>query len=122
MKATRTTSNFTKRDAINARNGIPLKNVDQMVFPIEKLAIGTDKMEDGDEREVSVLVSTDGDVFTTISPTVIAMVDEAINNHILIAELWQYIKYIQKLIAVIIQIVNTIRIIPDNSEILSGRL
>ena len=79
MKATRTTSNFTKRDAINARNGIPLKNVDQMVIPIEKLAIGTDKMEDGDEREVSVLVSTDGDVYTTISPTVIAMVDEAID-------------------------------------------
>ena len=79
MKPIKTTTNFTKFDAMNARNGNPLKNCDGLTIPVDRLAIGKDSMEDGEEREVCVIVSTDNECYTTISPTVIAMISDCID-------------------------------------------
>lgn len=66
------TSNFTKRDAINVRNGSALKDHGGEVIEIVKVCIGTDADEEtGDVKRFGAFITTSGDCLTFISENAI---------------------------------------------------
>lgn len=66
------TENFNKKDAINMRNGLPLKDEPNgKTFNISKAAVVEDTDEEtGELKNVSVLIDSDGKCYTAISATV----------------------------------------------------
>lgn len=76
-----TTSNFTKRDMINSRNSFALQDLDDGTqLQVEKAAvINRPDLETGEEKEVAILVTTDGTVYSAISATVRDVLDDTID-------------------------------------------
>lgn len=74
------TENFNKKDAINMRNGLPLKDEPNgKTFNISKAAVVEDSDEEtGELKNVSVLIDSDGKCYTTISATVADIMDDCI--------------------------------------------
>lgn len=66
------TENFSKLDAINASNGKALQDVaDGSILSVEKYGLMQDINETtGEIKDVAVLVTTDGEVYTSISSSV----------------------------------------------------
>ena len=66
------TENFSKKDAINMRNGLPLKDEPNgKTFDIMKAAIVEDTDEEtGELKQVSVIIDSDGKCYTGISSTI----------------------------------------------------
>ena len=66
--------NFNKRDALNSKNGIPMKDFDGdcMTIPnVVKAAIAeTTDEETGEIKNISILVTDDQTYFTSISSTI----------------------------------------------------
>lgn len=75
------TSNFTRRDAVNSRNGIALQDLDNAyTFNVISAAqIETVDEETGERKEVSVLKSEDNQYYTSISATVYDVMDDLID-------------------------------------------
>ena len=75
------TENFSKKDAINMRNGLPLKDEPNgKTFNVSKAAVVEDTDEEtGDLKNVSVLIDSDGKCYTTISTTVADIMDDCID-------------------------------------------
>ena len=75
------TENFSKKDAINMRNGLPLKDEPNgKTFNVSKAAVVEDTDEEtGDLKNVSVLIDSDGKCYTAISTTVAAIMDDCID-------------------------------------------
>lgn len=75
------TENFSKKDAINMRNGLPLKDEPNgKTFNVSKAAVLEDTDEEtGDLKNVSVLIDSDGKCYTTISTTVADIMDDCID-------------------------------------------
>lgn len=75
------TRNFTKRDSLNSRNGLPLQDLENL----EKIKITTAAiLEDTDEetketKEIGVLVTPEKQYYTTISATVIDTMNDLID-------------------------------------------
>lgn len=74
------TENFNKKDAINMRNGLPLKDEPNgKTFNISKAAVVEDTDEEtGELKNVSVLIDSDGKCYTAISATVADIMDDCI--------------------------------------------
>lgn len=74
------TENFNKKDAINMRNGLPLKDEPNgKTFNISKAAVVEDTDEEtGELKNVSVLIDSDRKCYTTISATVADIMDDCI--------------------------------------------
>ena len=74
------TENFNKKDAINMRNGLPLKDEPNgKTFNISKAAVVEDTDEEtGELKNVSVLIDSDGKCYTTISATVADIMNDCI--------------------------------------------
>lgn len=74
------TDNFGKKDAINMRNGLPLKDEPNgKTFAISKAAVVEDTDEEtGELKNVSVLVDSDGKCYTSISATIADIMDDCI--------------------------------------------
>ena len=74
------TENFNKRDAINMRNGLPLKDEPNgKTINISKAAVVEDTDEEtGELKNVSVLINSDGKCYTTISATVADIMNDCI--------------------------------------------
>lgn len=74
------TENFTKKDAINMRNGLPLKDEPNgKTFKIQRAAIVEDVDEEsGEVKNVSVLIDADGKCYTAISSTIADIMDDCI--------------------------------------------
>ena len=74
------TENFNKKDAINMRNGLPLKvEPNGKTFNISKAAVVEDTDEEtGELKNVSVLIDSDGKCYTTISATVADIMNDCI--------------------------------------------
>lgn len=75
------TENFSKKDAINMRNGLPLKDEPNgKKFNVSKAAVVEDTDEEtGDLKNVSVLIDSDGKCYTAISTTVADIMDDCID-------------------------------------------
>ena len=74
------TNNFTKRDAVNSRNGVALQDMENafMFNVIAAAQIETVDEETGERKEVSVLKSEDDHYYTSISATVYDVMDDLI--------------------------------------------
>lgn len=74
------TENFNKKDAINMRNGLPLKDEPNgKTFNISKAAVVEDTDEEtGEIKNVSVLIDSDGKCYTAISATVADIMNDCI--------------------------------------------
>lgn len=74
------TENFNKKDAINMRNGLPLKDEPNgKTFNISKAAVVEDTDEEtGEVKNVSVLIDSDGKCYTAISTAVADIMDDCI--------------------------------------------
>lgn len=74
------TENFNKKDAINMRNGFPLKDEPNgKTFNISKAAVVEDTDEEtGELKNVSVLIDSDGKCYTAISATVADIMNDCI--------------------------------------------
>ena len=74
------TENFNKKDAINMRNGLPLKDEPNgKTFNISKAAVVEDTDEEtGELKNVSVLIDSDGKCYTAISATVADIMNDCI--------------------------------------------
>ena len=74
------TENFNKKDAINMRNGLPLKDEPSgKTFNISKAAVVEDTDEEtGELKNVSVLIDSDGKCYTAISATVADIMSDCI--------------------------------------------
>ena len=74
------TENFNKKDAINMRNGLPLKDEPNgKTFNISKAAVVEDTDEEtGELKNVSVLIDSDGKCYTGISATVADIMNDCI--------------------------------------------
>ena len=74
------TENFNKKDAINMRNGLPLKDEPSgKTFNIIKAAVAEDTDEEtGELKNVSVLIDSDGKCYTAISATVADIMNDCI--------------------------------------------
>lgn len=74
------TENFNKKDAINMRNGFPLKDEPNgKTFNISKAAVVEDTDEEtGELKNVSVLIDSDGKCYTGISATVADIMNDCI--------------------------------------------
>lgn len=74
------TENFNKKDAINMRNGLPLKDEPSgKTFNISKAAVVEDiDGETGELKNVSVLIDSDGKCYTAISLTVADIMNDCI--------------------------------------------
>ena len=75
------TENFNKKDAINMRNGLPLKDEPNgKTFNISKAAVVEDTDEEtGELKNVSVLIDSDGKCYTAISATVADIMNDCID-------------------------------------------
>lgn len=75
------TSNFTKRDEINARNSFALQDLENgAVLTVPKAGLITrPDMETGEPKEVAVLVTDDGTVYSAISATVCDTMDDIVD-------------------------------------------
>lgn len=74
-------NNFGKKELINSRSGYALQECeDKSVLAVTKAAIvmGPDP-ETGEEKEVAVLITADGECYTSISKTVREATDEVID-------------------------------------------
>lgn len=73
--------NFTKKDAINARNGQALQDLpDGTRITVKSAAMLSVADEDtGEVKDVSVLITDDGDCLTSISATVYQIMDDIID-------------------------------------------
>ena len=80
-KIINSTENFTKKDSINMRNGLPLKDEPNgKKFMISKAAVVEDTDEEtGELKEVSVLIDSDGKCYTSISATIADIMDDCID-------------------------------------------
>lgn len=67
-----TTSNFTKRDAINARSSFALQDLENgaELTIVKAGLINSPDLETGEVKEVSVLITEDNTVYSSISATV----------------------------------------------------
>ena len=65
------TKNFTKKNAINVRNGSALKDHGGEEINIEKVCVGTDVDEDGEVKNFGAFITTSGDCYTFISENAI---------------------------------------------------
>lgn len=74
------TENFNKKDAINMRNGLPLKDEPNgKTFNISKAAVVEDTDEEtGELKNVSVLIDSDGKCYTAISAAVVDIMNDCI--------------------------------------------
>ena len=74
------TENFNKKDAINMRTGLPLKDEPNgKTFNISKAAVVEDTDEEtGELKNVSVLIDSDGKCYTAISATVADIMNDCI--------------------------------------------
>ena len=74
------TENFNKKDAINMRNGLPLKDEPNgKTINVSKAAVVEDTDEEtGELKNVSVLIDSDGKCYTAISATVADIMDDCI--------------------------------------------
>lgn len=64
-------NNFTKRDMVNSKAGYPLQDFDgQMEIKNVKAAAMTEVVEDGEKKEVSIIVTDDNQYYTSISATI----------------------------------------------------
>lgn len=72
------TSNFSKIDKINSRNGVALKECDGLTIKVKALATGTDADENGEVRNVGVIVTPENEYYTTISGSAIDVIDDSI--------------------------------------------
>lgn len=74
------TVNFTKKDEINSRNSLALQDLpDGHILTINKAAvISRLDVETGESKEVSILVTEDGEVYSAISATVCDIMDDII--------------------------------------------
>lgn len=70
--------NFTKVDSINSRNGVALKECNGLTIRVKALATGVDEDENGEVKNVGVIVTPDNEYFTTISGSSIDVIYEAI--------------------------------------------
>ena len=79
-KIINSTENFTKKDSINMRNGLPLKDEPNgKTFNISKAAVVEDTDEEtGELKNVSVLIDSDGKCYTAISATVADIMNDCI--------------------------------------------
>lgn len=77
----RATSNFTKKDSINARNGFPLQDEENgLVIHVSKAAILEDVDGDtGELKEVSVITDSEGKVYTSVSASIMDIMDDVID-------------------------------------------
>ena len=75
------TENFTKKDSINMRNGLPLKDEPNgKTFMISKAAVVEDTDEEtGELKVVSVLIDSDGKCYTSISATIADIMGDCID-------------------------------------------
>ena len=74
------TSNFTKRDVINVRNGSALKDHGGEEISITKVCVGTDVDEEsGDVKRFGAFITTSGDCLTFISENAIETAAELID-------------------------------------------
>lgn len=66
------TSNFTKRDAINARNSFALQDLDNgaELIIVKAGILNRPDLETGETKEVAVLITEDNTVYSSISATV----------------------------------------------------
>lgn len=74
---TKSTSNFTKLDAINSKNGIALKDVNGQTLNVKSLAVMMVDDEEG-QKEVGVINTTDGKCYTTISSNACEVIADTI--------------------------------------------
>lgn len=74
------TNNFTKKDEINSRNSLALQDLpDGQLLTINKAAvINRVDAETGENKEVSILVTEEGEVYSAISATVCDVMDDII--------------------------------------------
>lgn len=65
-------NNFTKRDMVNSKAGYPLQDFDGSKMEIKnvKAAAMTEVVEDGEKKEVSIIVTDDNQYYTSISSTI----------------------------------------------------
>lgn len=80
-KLIESTSNFTKKDMINCRNGFSLQDLDaNEVITVNKAAIviGDDKDSQDGERQVAVLMDAEGTCYTSISENVLDSMSDII--------------------------------------------
>lgn len=72
MENTKATNNFTKKDAINSRNSFALQDLDDttILTVIKAAIVQRPDLETGEDKEVSILVTNDGEVYSAISATV----------------------------------------------------
>lgn len=79
-RITNATENFNKKDAINMRNGLPLKDEPNgKTFNISKAAVVEDTDEEtGELKNVSVLIDSEGKYYTAISATVADIMNDCI--------------------------------------------
>lgn len=75
------TKNFTKRDSMNSRNGLPLQDLeDKEKIKVTTAAILEDTDEEtGERKEIGVLVTPEKQYYTTISSTVIDTMNDLID-------------------------------------------
>lgn len=69
--------NFTQIDAINSRNGVALKDMDGETIIVKALGIVKDvDKETGEVKEVGVIITNEGDCYTTISDNAIDVITD----------------------------------------------
>lgn len=75
------TNNFTKRDSMNSRNGLPLQDLDdKSTIKVTTAAILEDVDEEtGERKEIGVIRTPDKLYYTTISATVIDTMHDLID-------------------------------------------
>lgn len=74
------TSNFTKRDEINARNSFALQDLENgTVLNVPKAGlIQRPDLETGEPKDIAILVCDDGTVYSAISATVCDTMDDIV--------------------------------------------
>jgi len=71
------TKNFSKIYAVNAANGIALKDCDGMEIPVKALAICKDSdKKTGEIKEVGVIVSENDETYSTISDMAMDIIED----------------------------------------------
>lgn len=77
---TKGTSNFNRRDMINSKNGTSLQDLpDGTLIKAKKIGILEDVDEDGQAKIVAVIVAEDGEVYTSISPSIAESANETVD-------------------------------------------
>lgn len=73
------TENFTKKDLLNSRNGFSLQDLENgATIRAIRCAVVLGQDEDGSDKEVAVIISDDGVIYTSISSTIIDSIIDTI--------------------------------------------